>query len=396
MSVILPANWDNVGGSGKSMNQLGDDWSIRAYGFSNENNAFIFEDITDPRGRLGSIEKARLNQPEPIFYLGGTFVADEDVTGGENPTFTPERSIVVPEGAVLVFPLINALEPNAVLVPPAPENEDQARATANFFFDDPSRFTATVIVDGIVETSIGPVTSLPGEGLDPVDPSFRRQSFSGFEYTIPEDNIFDITRAPDDFPAQTVSGAVSDGYWYAFDTSDLGPGSHTLQFKASIDVDADGESDFTLEVTYNLLNPIEGNNRKNKLRGTKGNDYIDGGAGPDKLRGLKGDDLIVGGDGADVIDGGKGDDELWGDGGFDTFIFKRGYGQDTIFDFARKEVVKIKGFTEYTLEDVTLPSGVNAVQIDFGNDDMLTLVGVESADLSVNPWRWHNYTITLL
>lgn len=384
MSVILPGNWDNVGGSGKSMNQLGDEWWIRAYGFSNEKNAFIFEDITDPRGRLGSIEKARLNQPDPIFYLGGTFVADEDVTGGGGPTFTPERSIVVPEGAVLVFPLINALEPNAVLEPPAPENEDQARETANFFFDDPSIFTATVTVDGISET-IGPVTSLPGSGLDPVENSFRRQSVSGFEYTIPEDNIFDITRAPLDFPAQTVSGAVSDGYWYAFDTSDLGPGSHTLEFDASIDVDADGNSDFTLEVTYNILNPIEGSNGKNNLNGTKGNDYIDGGDGPDKLMGLKGDDLIVRGDGADVIDGGKGNDELWGDGGLDTFIFKRNYGNDKIFDFEPGEVVEIKGFSEIPDPvDIDLPSGVSAAQIDFNGDDILTFVNVASSDLSVN------------
>ena len=139
---------------------------------------------------------------------------------------------------------------------------------------------------------------------------------------------------------------------------------------------------FALNVTYNILNEIEGTYRRDELSGTKFNDYIRGKTGKDSLSGLDGDDLILGGWGRDTIDGGSGDDELWGDFGKDTFIFKAGYGKDTIFDFARKEVVKIEGFTEYdSLKNVTLDSGVSAAQIDFGKHDILTLIGVDSKHL---------------
>ena len=395
MPVISPENWDNISGTGKSMNELGDAWWIRALEISNDENAFIFEDSTDSRGRLGSSEKARINQSEPIFFLGGTFVSDEDVTGGELPTFTPERSIVVPNDAVLVFPLINSAAPSAVKNPPGPEDEGAARDEVNSNFNDPSLFTATVIVDGTPVSSIGPVSSPRNDGDSLNGDGFRRESSpGGFEYTIPPNNISDIITG-EDFPAQTIKKAVSDGYWYAFDISDLGPGSHTLNFDASIDVDADNNSDFRLNVTYNLLNPIIGTDEKDTLTGTPKNDYIDGGKGKDFLSGKAGDDLILGGKSRDIIDGGIGDDELWGDNDKDTFIYKKGYGEDTIFDFQVGEVVEIAGFKSFEILDILLDSGLNAAEIKFNNDDdtTLTFVGVQSNDLFID---LDNKTITFV
>ncbi|MDJ0737044.1 MAG: calcium-binding protein [Nostocaceae cyanobacterium] len=371
--VVLPSTWDDIASTGKSMNELGDDWWIRSFAISSDENPFIFEDITDLKGKLGSIEKARIDQPEPIFFLGGTFVADPTLE--EEPateTFTPVRSIVVPEDAILVFPLINAVGPDAVELPPVIQDEATGRANVNFFFDDPQLFTATVTVDGT------PVSEISKSGNNE---GFRRESPSGgFSYTIPENSLSDIIVG--EVPAQTIPLAVSDGYYFAYDTSVLKPGSHIINFQARIDLDLDEDGipdDFTLElnVTYNLLNPIDGTERKDKLNGTKGNDYIDGGNGSDKLMGRKGDDLIVGGYGADVIDGGKGDDELWGNEGIDTFIFKRNYGNDKIFDFEQTEVVRVLGLGRITpvKSGIELPSGALGTEVTWGSDS-LTFVGI--------------------
>ena len=76
MSVIFPADWSNVGGSGKSKNQLGDKWWIGAFGIPEKLNPYTADDITDPRGRRGSVERAyiaNIASPDPIFFLGGSF-----------------------------------------------------------------------------------------------------------------------------------------------------------------------------------------------------------------------------------------------------------------------------------------------------------------------------------
>ena len=76
--------------------------------------------------------------------------------------------------------------------------------------------------------------------------------------------------------------------------------------------------------------------------GTAGNDTLTGTADADLLMGLEGNDVLSGGAGNDVLDGGAGNDTLYGGGsgyaptagaGNDTYLFGRGYGQDTIYDY---------------------------------------------------------------
>lgn len=75
-----------------------------------------------------------------------------------------------------------------------------------------------------------------------------------------------------------------------------------------------------------------------------GDDYVSSGGGNDVLAGGTGDDTLIGADGDDTIDGGAGNDSLYGafsidfgpfqfPGGSDTYVYGRGYGVDTIFDF---------------------------------------------------------------
>ena len=85
----------------------------------------------------------------------------------------------------------------------------------------------------------------------------------------------------------------------------------------------------------------EGGN--DNLRGGNGNDAISGGAGNDILYGDSGSDILIGGEGSDTLDGGTGNDTLKGGSGDDTYIFAKGYGNDTIIDSEGLNTLRFKG-----------------------------------------------------
>jgi len=92
------------------------------------------------------------------------------------------------------------------------------------------------------------------------------------------------------------------------------------------------------------------------------------------LCGNGGNDTLYGGNGDDVLDGGAGNDWLYGGNGNDTYIFGRGYGNDTIEDWGGSSTVKFKDVnsgdvTITNLWDSTLEMTVN------GTDDKLTING---------------------
>ena len=388
MSAIDPKDWSNIANTGKSMNQLGDEWWKRAYAIPLEENPFTNEDITDPRGRRGSVEKANIDQPDPIFFLGGSFALSPE------GSFSPVRTIVIPEGAVLVFATFTGALPDAPPIEDSSENEQEIRLRVNSFFQEFDEEGNPVLDEegNPVLVSVDSTVTLDDVSVGVFDESernteFRRESPSGgFSYTLPENNIQD-TFGQGDVPAQTIPLAVADGYWFAFDTDSLSPGEdHTVNFTVDY-----AEGGFELDVNYNILNPEIGTNKSEEISGTPFNDYIVGNDGKDTLTGGDGDDLILGGKGEDIIDGGRGSDELWGDEGEDKFIYRSGYGEDTIFDFSEEEIVELRGFEEFDdddfedlLQDITLPSGVNAAEINFGNGDVLKIVGVRADDLEID------------
>ncbi|MBK1812148.1 hypothetical protein JHL18_16110, partial [Clostridium sp. YIM B02505] len=71
----------------------------------------------------------------------------------------------------------------------------------------------------------------------------------------------------------------------------------------------------------------------NVLRGNGGNDTLNGAGYNDALYGGKGNDKLNGSDGNDILDGGEDSDSLNGGYGADTYIFKKGYGVDTINNY---------------------------------------------------------------
>ena len=174
----------------------------------------------------------------------------------------------------------------------------------------------------------------------------------------------------------TISPAVSDGYWLAVDVRG---GAHELRFGGAL---GDAQTPFfSLDVSYQLLNPIHGSQKMDVLTGSDERDYLDGGDSSDALSGGKADDLLIGGGGDDVIDGGPGSDELWCDAGSDLFQFGQGYGADTIFDFSAGDQVRILELqTPPMVSEVVMASGVST-QIDFGQGDSLTFIDLRSTQL---------------
>lgn len=114
-----------------------------------------------------------------------------------------------------------------------------------------------------------------------------------------------------------------------------------------------------------------------------GNDRLYGYNGNDRLFGQGGDDIIYGGNGDDLISGGAGNDVLYGEAGADTYVFGRGYGHDTIRDYAeggvRRDTVRFLGLT---------PTDIR-VTADY-NDSLTFTVTDTDETLSVpkNGWWW--------
>ncbi len=81
-------------------------------------------------------------------------------------------------------------------------------------------------------------------------------------------------------------------------------------------------------------NQLVGGNGNDTLDGAGGKDTLIGGSGADSLGGGDGNDLLIGGNGNDTLNGGGGNDSLLGGADFDTFVFDRGFGHDTISGFS--------------------------------------------------------------
>jgi len=117
----------------------------------------------------------------------------------------------------------------------------------------------------------------------------------------------------------------------------------------------EGDDFIWLSPENDNLNALGGNDT---IYGREGDDILDGGTGSDSLYGGPGDDILDGGPGNDLLDGGLGND---------TYLFGRGYGQDTIID---------QDTTPGNLDTILLGEGVLPTDIKLerlGNDVKLTV-----------------------
>ncbi|UQZ88093.1 hypothetical protein C4J81_02250 [Deltaproteobacteria bacterium Smac51] len=155
--------------------------------------------------------------------------------------------------------------------------------------------------------------------------------------------------------ADVISGGAGDDLIYGNNGEDLidgGEGNDTIYGGENNDVIYGREGDDTLY----------GDNGNDELHGGEGDDLLHGGNGADVLHGGEGNDKLYGDAGNDILDGGAGDDYLNGGEGADTYIYGKGYGNDTISDgatwyrssgvyylYAKNDCVKLK---DLNLEDV--------------------------------------------
>ena len=78
---------------------------------------------------------------------------------------------------------------------------------------------------------------------------------------------------------------------------------------------------------------LKGENGDDVLDGGEGSDQMYGGNGNDRLLGGEGNDYLNGDNGDDILDGGSGNDSLSGNDGADTYVFGKGFGQDTVYNY---------------------------------------------------------------
>ncbi|MEJ2023336.1 MAG: calcium-binding protein [Maritimibacter sp.] len=123
------------------------------------------------------------------------------------------------------------------------------------------------------------------------------------------------------------------------------------------------------------------------LRGGGGRDVLYGGDGNDLLRGGTAKDRLFGGSGNDVLNGGKGPDFLTGGSGADTFVFRDGYGHDTLRDFTPADgdqiKLKVAAISDYSdlMQNHISASGDDLI-ITGSGDDQLVLENTDLSDLS--------------
>lgn len=120
------------------------------------------------------------------------------------------------------------------------------------------------------------------------------------------------------------------------------------------------------------------NTNGDSLYGEGGNDNLSGNSGNDSLYGGIGNDTLNGNDGDDILDGGEGDDWLYGGNGNDTYIFGKGYGNDTIEDWGGSSKVVLK---DVSSDDVTVSN--------LWDSTLEMTVNSTGDKLTINGYKWN-------
>ncbi|NEX94660.1 family 16 glycosylhydrolase [Caulobacter sp. 17J65-9] len=122
----------------------------------------------------------------------------------------------------------------------------------------------------------------------------------------------------------------------------------------------------------------------------KGTAAIDGtgNALNNRITGNDAANRLDGGGGADWLEGGAGDDHLIGGAGSDVFSFRPGFGHDVIHDFVAGGTDDRMSFTGFGSARPTVTQVGADTVIAFGTGEKITLLNVNSADLTSQDWGW--------
>jgi hypothetical protein len=189
---------------GKTLNQWSAQWWQWLFSQQVSNSA-LFDD-TGAKARLGDVDGA--------FFIGGAF----------NATGTATRTITLPSGKPVFFPVLNVEWDNAGEDPPVTTVEE-LRANAAVTAE-----SATVLH-----------TTIDGQAVP--DLFSHREISPVFSYTLPAtDNLYQFFGLD---VSGKVSLAVSDGYWLMLKPLSLG--HHDINFGGTF-----GNPAFSLDITYHI------------------------------------------------------------------------------------------------------------------------------------------------
>jgi hypothetical protein len=181
---------------------------------------FVFS-IPAPDNPLLNDDKCTVGQSGKVWFLTGKFC----VGTGCPPVLNVVRTCRIPSGTALFFPIANSEVDNLGVDPPL--SLEELREFARQFQDGVQSMSAEI--DGRPVNGLSPAISSPYRVVSPV-----------FDYTIPENNIYQAIGLP--FGAQTVQDAVADGAFLML--APLSVGQHTIRFTASFG------GGFGFDVTY--------------------------------------------------------------------------------------------------------------------------------------------------
>ncbi len=117
--------------------------------------------------------------------------------------------------------------------------------------------------------------------------------------------------------------------------------------------------------------------------GNEGDDQLVGSEGADYLYGNEGNERITANGGNDLLDGGVGNDYLYGGAGNDTYVYKKGYGVDTIGDASGLNTIEITGYSRYDVK--AYRTNWNDITLTFDDsEDKLVIEGFFTSEANRN------------
>lgn len=127
-------------------------------------------------------------------------------------------------------------------------------------------------------------------------------------------------------------------------------------------------------VMYSNIDKIDAGNAMGKMTLTGGANYV-------TLKGGTAADVLKAGKAGATLEGGKGNDMLYGGAGKDKFIFRKGYGKDTVMSSGKGDIAYLYNITNIKQAKFSLSKGVLSMKFT-NSSDTLTVKGWSASGMN--------------
>ncbi|AON56073.1 calcium-binding protein [Herbaspirillum seropedicae] len=128
---------------------------------------------------------------------------------------------------------------------------------------------------------------------------------------------------------------------------------------------------------------LQGGEGNDTVKGGTGNDTLYGGNGNDNLQGNEHNDTLYGDAGNDTLDGGTGNDYLRGGTGADTYVFAKGSGQDTVYNYDGEAVGT-------NADTILLSAGIDTTDVTLTRQSDDLIISLNGSDDSLRVQSYFN------